>query len=439
MKDPATPLASAIAAWSFKRCRAKEQALISKKRRLTALFMVASTLAGCGGDGEPDWLFPLWVPTDILVADIDGNGHADILALAQYSTAMDQREGRLLVRLQTAPGVFAPAQTYVFGIYPWKMALGDIDGDGAVDLVVTDFGLSNQVSTTDQSVWMLLQDADNRGTFLAAQRLALNPHNPYDVAIGDLSDDGVPDVVLADPPDGQSGATLLIQDPANRGSFLAPSTIPLPGRTGHLALGDIDGDGRKDLAFRVLISTTNYVPTTELGIVYQQPGGALAPAVMLSRQVGLNTHMLELTDYDIDGVTDVVELLTGTDSYRNKVTTLLQDVPLGGFTAVDTALNAGQGVEDGVTADLDGDARPDLATFRSGEDSTLEILFQDGSGGFALAREVPLPDMCTRLAAGDLDGDGLTDLAALCSENKLVLVLQSAGVPGTFLTPKIVD
>ncbi len=411
MKDPATPLASAIAAWSFKRCRAKEQALISKKRRLTALFMVASTLAGCGGDGEPDWLFPLWVPTDILVA------------------------------------VFAPAQTYVFGIYPWKMALGDIDGDGAADLVVTDFG--NSASTAPlKSVWMLLQDTDDRGTFLAAQRLPLDPNDPYDVAIGDLSGDDVPDIVLADPPDGQSGATLLVQDPDNRGTFFAPFTIPLPGRTGHVVLGDIDGNGRDDLAFRVLMSITNYVRTTQLGIVYQQPGGVLAPAAMLpqSQQTGENTQMLELADYDRNGTTDVVEFFTPADqNYQTKVTTLLQN-PVGSFTPVTTSLAGVQGVDDGVTADLDGDGRPDFASvgfYPVGTPTTvysgLNVFIQDGSGGFSQTAAISMPVSCSRLAAGDVDGDGYVDLVALGGENEIVLVRQSKSAPGTFLVPKIVD
>jgi hypothetical protein len=417
----------------------RENGLISRMRCLGALLATSLALHGCGGGDDTDWLFPLWVPTDVLVADIDGNGHADILTLAQYATGMDQRDGRLVVRLQIATGVYAPARTYIVGIYPWKMALRDIDGDDAADLVITDFGFTVSVSATDQSAWMLLQDPGKPGNFLPPQRLPLDPHTPYDVAIGDLSGDGVPDIVLADSLDGQSGATLLIQDAANRGSFLAPSAIPLPGRTGHVALGDIDGNGRDDLAFRVLVSITDYVPTTELGIVYQLPGGVLEPAVMLSLQTGLNTHMLELTDYNVDGVTDVVELFTRFDAnYQNKVTTLLQD-PVGTFTPVNTPLDAGQGVEDGVTADLDGDARPDFATFRAGENSTLDIFIQDGSGGFALNVEIPLPDMCTRLAAGDLDGDRLTDLVVLCSENKVVLVLQSASVPGTFLAPQPLD
>jgi hypothetical protein len=50
------------------------------------------------------------VPTDVLVADINGDGRADILTLAMLASSASQREGRLLVRLQsaTAPGSFGP-------------------------------------------------------------------------------------------------------------------------------------------------------------------------------------------------------------------------------------------------------------------------------------------------------------------------------------------
>jgi hypothetical protein len=172
------------------------------------------------------------VPTDLLVADIDGDGRADILTLAQYASAMDQREGRLVVRLQAAPGVFAPAQTYVVGIYPWKMALEDIDGDGAPDLVITDDGKGATISTTDQSVWMLLQDKNDPGTFQPPQRLDVEPSTPYVHAVGDVSGDGVPDIVVSQSQALEQGATLRVQDANNRGELPRPGTDPDAGQAG---------------------------------------------------------------------------------------------------------------------------------------------------------------------------------------------------------------
>jgi hypothetical protein len=424
----------------------RKRKLIPKKRYLGALLATSLALHGCGGGDDTDWLYPLWVPTDVLVADIDGNGRADILTLAEYVSAVDQREGRLVVRLQTAPGVYAPGQTYVVGVYPWKMALQDIDGDGAPDLVITDDGKSTTISTTDQSVWMLLQDKSNPGTFQPPQRLDVEPVTPYVLAVGDLSGDGVPDIVVSESPALEQGATLLVQDANNRGSFLAPALIPLPGKPGHVALGDVNGDGRDDLVFRMIVSVTNYIQNTQLGIVYQQADGTLDPAVTLSPQTGLNTRMLALTDYDTDGTTDVVEFFTRVSAdFETKVTTLLQS-PLGTFTAVDTSLDTVNGIDDGVTADLNADGRPDFATvgfYPVGSPttvySTLNLFMQDGSGGYSQTAAIAMPIASSRLAAGDLDGDDRNDLVVLGGENQVLLLLQSASQPGTFLAPQLLD
>jgi len=417
--------------------------------RLIVAALLAATgvlLSGCGGGDDTDWLFPLWVETDVLVADIDGDSRADIITLAHLINSQTEREGRLVVRLQTAPGVYAPAQTYVVGIYPWKMALDDIDGDGAADLVIADVGSSASTSTTDEAVWMLLQDAGNRGQFLAPQRLAVDPTSPYGLAIGDVNGDEVPDVVLADPLLSGRGATLLVQDKDNRGTFLAPTAIDLPGDASEVAIGDLNQDGLDDLVFRMVVSVTNYVQSTQLGIVYQQPGGSLAPAVTLSPQTGLNTAMLELPDCNADGIPDVVEFFTPSSTdYKAKVTTLLQSPP-GSFAAVDTSLAGVNGIDDGVTADLNGDGRPDFATvgfYPVGSPttvySTLNLFMQDGSGGYTQSAAIAMPISASRLAAGDINGDGLNDLVVLGAENQVVQLLQSTSEPGTFLAPQLLD
>lgn len=398
-------------------------------------------LAGCGGGDDADWLYPLWVPTDILVADVNGDGRADVITLAQYAPNESLREGRLVVRLQTSPGTFVQAQTYVVGIYPWRMALGDVNGDGAPDLVVTDVG-NSATTADDESVWMLLQDGT--GHFLSPQRLAVEPVRPYDVAIGDVSDDGRPDIVLADSLPPGRGATLLEQGAG--GTFLAPVLIPLPGDATRVALGDLNGDDRSDLAFRMFLSQTDFVSSTELGMVYQEAGGALAPAVRLSPQTGLNTATLAIADYDAGGLTDVIEFFTpGSASFSAKLTTLLQ-TQLDVFAPVDTSLAGVSGIDGGVVADLDGDGRPDFASVGfypvgspSTVQSTLNTFMQDGSGGFIHTASIALPVSASRVAAGDIDGDGLNDLVALAPHDQVVLLQQSATAPGSFLAPRLLD
>jgi len=56
----------------------------NQRIRLWAVAILTSLILGCGGNGGgdvDDWLYPLWVSTDVLVADVDGDGHADVITL----------------------------------------------------------------------------------------------------------------------------------------------------------------------------------------------------------------------------------------------------------------------------------------------------------------------------------------------------------------------
>lgn len=406
---------------------------------------LALAACGAGGGDDDSWLYPIRVSTDVLVADVDGDGRNDVITLAQLSTSSSQRRGQLQVHLQKSPGVFSPAQLYNVGVYPWKLALGDINGDGAPDLVVADVGSSS--TTASGAVWKLLQDVSNRGQFLPPQALLSNLKQPYGIVIGDVNNDARQDIVIANAPTLGTGATALYQNPASPGTFLAPSLIALPGNATAVALGLLNGDGLNDLVFRVFLSQTNYAPNTTLAIRYQQTGGLLAPAVTLSSQTGLNTALLSIADDNADGVRDVVEFFTPSSTdYRAKITTLLQSNPAGSFAAVDTSLTGVQGLDGGVVADLNGDGLPDFASvgfYPVGSPSTvyssLNIFRQNGSGAFALTTTLAMSFSASRVTAGDVNGDGLNDLVVFGGNNQVIVLYQSAAVRGTFLAPQFLN
>lgn len=400
----------------------------------TILFVMGILwIAACGGGSDSSWLFPLWVVTDVAVIDIDGDGRTDVVTLAQLSTSMSQHEGRLVVYRQTATGVFAAPESYAVGSYPWKLALGDVDGDGLPDILVTD--------PDGLAVWMLLQDSAHRGRFLAAQKVASGVH-AYEAALADLNGDGAPDIAVAA---SRSGKMLLLyQDPSQRGTFLPAVDFTLPGNPANVTAGDLDGDGRLDLFSWIYLANTGYVPNGELVIALQQPAGEPGPVTSLAPQTGLNAADLAIVDYDGDGRNDLMAFFTPFSSdYKAKLTVLLQGVEPGTFTApVDTSLAGISGVDGAVFADLNGDGLPDVAVvgaFPVGSPSTVKSrlnLFTHSAGGqLSLAAVYDMPIAITRVGAGDIDGDGREDLVVLGGNNQVLVLLQSHTAPGTFDAP----
>ena len=101
------------------------------------------------------------------------------------------------------------------------------------------------------------------------------------------------------------------------------------------------------------------------------------------------------------------------------------------------------GIDGAGVADLDGNDRPDFATvgvYRGDSPkSMLNILLQDGKGGFHLPQSLPVPIYATRVAAGDLTADGLNDFILLGGGNQVLVMLQSAAAPGAFMKPQFLN
>lgn len=374
-----------------------------------ALAVILACLAACGGGGGGDdagWLYPLWVPTDVVVADLDGDGRNDVLTLGQYAASASQREGRLIVHRQVSAGVFAQAETFIVGLYPWRLAVRDLDGDGNIDAVVAD--------VDERTVWLLLQDPAVPGRFQAPHRVA-SDITAYDVAIADLDDDGVPDLAIPDARSGSGRLLLLYQDANRRGTFVAQTDLVVPGTAASaVASADLDGDERADLAMVIATPGGGTVPRGMVAYSLQQPDGSMGPVTTLAPKTGLNPRRLAIADYDGDGRRDIFVYYTPYSAdYLATLTVLLHDPAAMSFQPpVDTPAVGTRGVDDAVFADLDDDGRPDAALtgfFPVGSPSTVESRVnrytQSGNGAFAPTSSASLPFAASRITAGDLDGD----------------------------------
>jgi hypothetical protein len=205
-------------------------------------------------------------PNQVLIADVNGDGKPD-LVLADASAS-----GGAIVLFQDPanPGKFlAPMKLAVGANSAAAVAIGDLNGDLAPDIVAA----TSDASGNNGAVYVFYQNAANRGTFAPMTFPA--GAQPQAVRIADVNGDTLPDIVVAnlDPGadgTGSAGVSVLLQDAAHPGSFLAPVTYPTPGDTVDVAVADLNGDGKPDL----VVANLEPAPTGSVSVLLQDPARA---------------------------------------------------------------------------------------------------------------------------------------------------------------------
>ena len=246
-------------------------------------------------------------PSSIALADVDGDGDLDLLAACSLSSSVN-------IRLNggdgsgSNTGVFYNGSGASFGPSTQTVTVGDVDGDGDLDLLATMYRSNNVIVRLNGG------DASgtNTGLFSNGSTLTLSGF-PNKVELGDVDGDGDLDLLTAISSTNSVHVRLNGSDASgsNTGVFSNGTTVQVGANPQFVRLGDIDADG--DLDFVVSNQDANSVSVLLNGGNNSGSGTGIfsAPATLLPVAVGQTPFALSLIDVDNDGD---VDLLTGSAS-----------------------------------------------------------------------------------------------------------------------------
>jgi RHS repeat-associated protein len=220
----------------------------------------------------------------IAVGDLNGDGIPDAVLGDGGSDGLPD----YTVFLGKGDGTFTPGTTHALTVSGEDVQLGDLNGDGKLDMVL---------STLQNEIGVLLGNGD--GTFGAPTFYAIHGRGRT-ATVADVNGDGHPDVVVAegDPPGADPGTIAVFLDNAN--GTLQPRAGYIIGNTYtsalNIAVGDFNRDGAPDLAVELGGSTEIFMGTG---------GGSFtsSPSVNLAEDASTGVRVADVTG---DGNLDVI-------------------------------------------------------------------------------------------------------------------------------------
>lgn len=200
----------------------------------------------------------------VALGDLNGDGATDVALTDNVGVKVLMHTGAASSTTFAAP-ITVFTQSPNFNVTGGNIiAIGDVDGDGLNDLVITDPGPTGGASP---AVYLLIQNPAGHGTFLAPVGYAIATQDrPQSILLRDLQGTGKLDIVIG----GQESVTVLLHDPANAGKFL-PANVYSAAGANEIAIADINGDGKLDIVVSngVTFPMQAGVATTHPGVLLQ--------------------------------------------------------------------------------------------------------------------------------------------------------------------------
>jgi VCBS repeat-containing protein len=278
------------------------------------------------------------------LSDMDGDGDLDLVTL---HARIGQTAGGVAIWRNNGQGLFSapimksiPVPAYeVTGVTGPDLEVGDLNGDGFLDVVVSDSGLKGTDPDASGGVSVLIGIGD--GNLELPVRYLMPPRqSAYGVQLGDLNRDGHPELVMLSSPlgfDFSRSAVVVLANTGN-GTFAAAKLLDFGGSEAlFLATGDLNGDGRADIvipnsnsnSFNIIFAGDGPVIVTDAPVTVTglnlNPRASLAFTTTVATFVNANPF---------EEASDFTAMISWGDGQTSPGT--IRDNPLGGFQVTGT-------------------------------------------------------------------------------------------------------
>jgi hypothetical protein len=314
----------------------------------------------------------------VAVADVNGDGKPDIIVAHECTFGGCEKNAGVSVLLGNGDGTFKPAVTYNSGgEQSTSVAVADVNGDGKLDLLVTNTCPSGGIACTEVGgVSVLLGNGD--GTFQAPVSYGSGGIGPMSIAAADVNGDGKIDLVVANCGCAFGGfynpGTVGVLLGNGDGTFQAAVSYSSGQNPWAIAVADVNGDGKPDL----LVANSCWCGhDATVAVLLGNGDGAFQPAVTYDSG-GEDPFSVAVADLNGDGKLDLIvgNHCANGDCNTDATTGILLGNGDGTFQPV-VAFDPGQDWTNSVAvADVNGDGRLDLV-FANGGGTGVSVLLNN--------------------------------------------------------------
>ncbi len=298
-------------------------------------------------------------PISVAIADLDGDGKPEIIITDQdYDMISVFRNTSTHSTLNNTS--FAAPVNFETGDGPAGIAIGDIDGDGKPDIAVT-----NNISSTVS----VFRNTSSRGIIdastLAPQVSLPTSTGPADnagtanISMGDLDGDGRPEIAVTNTEKNTVSVfrNTSVAGVINSGSFLAKTDLTTGDDPLGLVMADFDGDKKADIAFNNA-SSGNFSIYRNMYVSGAVNESSFAARANFSTELFSPTVSITAGDLNNDSKPEVI-----VSNILGNSISIYQNSSSAGFLSFGSRVNFSTPTNpvNAVISDMNGDGKPDIA------------------------------------------------------------------------------